>query len=400
MLLLGFITILLIGIPIAVYFAQTPQDLRSRAEKSTVLSFSPTSTTSSPIAKKVGDSFDLDVMVDPGKNVVSFIKLVITYDPTMLATSSAGACGSNFCPNQTVFGAPLAGPEYAQGTAGKNTISATFSVGGDPTKQIQSPTRIVTLSFKALSATSETPTQVGFDSENIQILSTASSDATTENVFSSGNPAFIVISSSNTSTTPTLGPTSSASSNKSPTCTSLAVDRATTGTAPYSITFTVNGTDSDGTIQQVTFNYGDGPVENVLSGGGIGTKTVSLPKAHTYANLGTYTATAILTDNNGATSVAVAGCSQTITVTAASSGSGAGAGSSGGGATGGSSGTGGAGSGGAGIAPTTAPIPTNTPIPAITDVSTLKPGPSEILLGIGALGVMISIIGAALFLSL
>jgi len=98
----------------------------------------------------------------------------------------------------------------------------------------------------------------------------------------------------------------------------LTVDRSTTGNAPYSLTFTANGTSSTGTISQVAFNFGDGQTSNVTQAGGIGTASVNVQASHTYNNPGTFTASAVLTDNSNNTSSSSASCEQTITVNAAS----------------------------------------------------------------------------------
>nr|MBA3724140.1 hypothetical protein [Candidatus Levybacteria bacterium] len=89
--LVGFLVVLLVGIPLTVYLLQQQQEVRSRAEKATIITFTPDSTQAAPIQKKVGDSIELDVNVDPGKNLVSFVKLIIIYDPEVVATASANS---------------------------------------------------------------------------------------------------------------------------------------------------------------------------------------------------------------------------------------------------------------------------------------------------------------------
>ena len=344
--LIGFIIILLVGIPVTIYFLQKQQETRSRAEKSTNLTFSPESTESSPIQKKIGDSIPLDIMVNPGSNLVSFVKLEITYDQDKLATASAGA----FTPNTAVFPTVLEGPIY---TPGK--IAVTLSVGPDPTKAIQSIAKAGTVTFTALANTLDgQPTLVTYGITT-QVLSIGSSDQASENVLSSTTPATIVIGGAGPSgspisiptgvltptptateiptividtptqapiptdtpsVTPTIAPSPSGSSsaNAVPICNNLAVDRSTTGTAPFSITFTASGTDADGTISKVNFNFGDGGVSgDITTSGGIGTNSVNVATSHTYNNAGTYTASAVLTDDGGDVSTATA-CEQTIIV--------------------------------------------------------------------------------------
>ena len=330
--LFGFIAVLLIGIPVTIYLVQRQQETRTRAEKSTTVSFTPDSSATAPIQKSVGDSIPLDIMVDPGQNLVSFVKLEIQYDPEKLATASADA----FVQNSTVFPSVLEGPIY---TPGK--IAVTLSVGPDPTKSIQAKAKAATVTFKAINNTPPgTPTLVSYGAVT-QVLSIGSNDQASENVLSSATPATIeiggaVVTPSVTippgTPTPTIAVTptdipstptptgipTTPSTNQVPVCSSLAVDREAVGNAPLSLTFTANGTDADGTITKATFNFGDGQVSDVTEAGGIGTATVNVANSHTYNNAGTFTAQAILTDNGSGVSDS-ASCKQTVTVTATGS---------------------------------------------------------------------------------
>lgn len=350
--LIGFLVVLLVGIPLTVFLLQQQQEVRSRAEKSTIVTFSPDSTQAAPITKAVGDTVPLDINVDPGKNLVSFVKLEIQYDPEILATASANA----FQANTTAFPSIMEGPVY---TPGK--IAITLSVGPDPTKAIQQKVKAATVTFKTLKSTAPgTPTLVSYGaSPKTQILSIGSNDQASEDVLSSATPAYITVggaaptepipSGSPTPTvpitdiptplptdiiptaviptdiipspSPTLAPTGGPGApNNPPVCNSLVSDRATQGNAPFSVTLTANGSDTDGTISEVTINYGDGEVSKITNSGGIGTASVNASASHTYNNPGTYQATAILTDSANGTSVASENCKQTITVSASSSG--------------------------------------------------------------------------------
>ncbi|HWY80143.1 MAG TPA: PKD domain-containing protein [Candidatus Sulfotelmatobacter sp.] len=339
--LIGFIVVLLVGIPLTIYILQQQTATQQHAQASTNLAFNPGSTAAAPIQKNIGDSIPLDISVDPGKNLVSFVKLDIQYDPTILATASADA----FKPNVTAFPSMLEGPVYS---AGK--ISVTLSVGPDPTKAIQQKVTAATITFTALKATQPgTPTLVSYTT-NTQVLSIGSTDQASENVLSSAIPATIIIgntaptsaipSGTPTPTTevtptdvPTAAPTNAATDTPTPTtsptsgptssttppvCNTVTVDRATTGNAPFALTFTANGNSSTGTISKVTFNFGDGQVSDITQAGGIGTASVNVQASHTYNNPGTYQASAILTDNTNTVSSASANCQQSITVNAAS----------------------------------------------------------------------------------
>lgn len=408
LLLIGFILILLVGIPVTVYLLQKQQETRSRAQAATILKFAPDSSQTNPIQKKIGDSIPLDIMVDPGTNLVSFVKLQIQYDADKLSADQ-----SSFVPNTVVFPTVLEGPIYSPGK-----IEITLSVGPDPTKAVQTVAKAGTVTFKALANTAAgQPTLVTYG-QAVQVLSIGSSDQASENVLSATNPAAIAIGDGSTTTTPTTSPslnpiptgtltptpdatetpspsptttalatptptltgspaftptptgTGSASTNQNPVCNSLAVDRATTGAAPFSITFTANGTDTDGTISKVNFNFGDGEISgDITTSGGIGTNSVNVSTSHTYNNAGTYTASAILTDSNGGASSAT-GCQQTIIVQS------------------GSTPTPGSGS-------TGSTNPTYTPTPTMAAT-----GAFETAMGIGAVAMFLIIGGGILFFML
>lgn len=136
-----------------------------------------------------------------------------------------------------------------------------------------------------------------------------------------------------------------------PTCTSLIADVTTTGEAPYTLGFTAGGSDTSGTIDKVSFNFGDGGSLDLTQGGGIGTSTVSTTASHTYLNPGSFNATAILTNDQGSISD-TASCTLAVTIT----GSGSGA---------------------------------LSPIPAT--------GPSPAVIGVGVLGGVLLLIGVLLF---
>ena len=404
LLLIGFIIIILIAIPVTIFLVKQQQDNRSQAEKATTVSLLPTasstpSTLTTPIEKNKNDLISLDVVVDPGtnQNLVSFVKLELLYDPAKLATASAGPPKTPFDAETAVMSV-LEGPTY---TPGK--IVVTLSVGVDPTKVIQTETKIATVTFKAIDGTGSTPTEVSLG-PTTQVLSAGTNDQTNENVLAGTEGAFIAVAGEVTNlttptptpttaqtgtTSPTPSPTTAAGTTPTPTstvsattttnptptsgvsatniapaCSSLVADRSTTGTAPFSLTFTAAGTDSDGTITKITFSYGDGQVENVTQGGGIGTSTVNASAAHTYQNAGPYTASVILTDNNGGVSSAT--CSLGVTVDAASS--------------------------------TSTGSTTTTTDTTTTDTASLPAtGPGDILLGLGAIVSVLTVIGAALF---
>src|SRR3989344_4550532 len=113
LLLYGFVIVLLIAIPGAFYFV-SQQKPKISTEKATVLSLSPTTQNTT-----VGSIVTFDVNLDPSSiNQISFVKLILSYDTTKLATTEAtlkvlpwvANDGSTFTP------VILSGPIYGEGT--------------------------------------------------------------------------------------------------------------------------------------------------------------------------------------------------------------------------------------------------------------------------------------------
>lgn len=368
LLLIGMFLLLLIGIPVTIYILQQQTEDRSHAQKSTVLSYSPDSTPSSPIQKTVGDEFTLDLMVNPGANLVSFVSFEIDYDPQYLSVASS----NGFVPNAAAFPTILEGPTV---TPGK--ITGTLSVGAEPTRAIQTPTKAGTITFKALKPTTGQPTSIKYIQPITKVLSIGKQDQFSEDVLSSATPAYVVITADGETVTPEISPSDTPSDTPSPTdeptptdtpdtssnivpvCSALTISPTASGTAPFTASFTTEGSDTDGTVDKITYNFGDGQVSDITDAGGVGTATVSAQTTHTYDNPGTFQVSSILTDDVGGVS-AQNGCSQTITVLG---------------------------------------NPTPTPIASATP--TLEPtGPGDTFIGIGAVVAVLTVIGTFLFFAL
>jgi hypothetical protein len=371
LLLIGMFLLLLIGIPVTLYVMQQQTEDRSRAEKSTVLSYTPASTPSSPIQQAVGDEFTVDLMVTPGTNLVSFVSFEVNYDPQYVEVASS----NGFVPNTAAFPTTLEGPTV---TPGK--ITGTLSVGAEPTRAIQTPTKAGTITFKALKATGVTPTQVKYIQPITKVLSIGSNDQFSEDVLSSVTPAYILITGEvGPSTTPaptsaplpTAAPQPTAAPNPNPNpnpnpgggigtgvnvvpvCSTLTVSPGISGNAPLTVQFTAEGNDQDGTISKISYNFGDGEFVDITDSGGVGTATVSAQTSHTFTNPGTFQVTSLLTDDVGGVSTTT-GCNVTITVLGGSS-----------------------------------PAPTLEPT-----------GPGSTILGIGAIVAIVTAIGGFFFFSL
>ena len=362
--LIGFVVLLLVGIPVTVYLVQQQQELRSRAEKSTNLSFQPDSSRGEPIIAELGQEIPLDIMIDPGQNLASFFKVEIQYDPDKLATTA-----SSFQVNSAVFPAVLAGPEYSPGK-----ITVSMSIGTNPSNAVQTKVRAATINLQAVGETGEqTPTLVTYGINTV-VTSVGSEDQASENVLSNSTPATIRIGGTESAPTstprpttgpqptsgpaPTSGPTPTTvigDNNSSPLCSALIAD-TTSGTAPFTVNFTASGSDSDGTISKVTFNFGDGEVNDVTSGGGIGTAEINVLLSHTYTTSGSFQATALLTDDVNGVSDTV-NCSQNISV--------------------------------AGEATVATATPTIAPS-----------GTTEVLIGLGAIATVLMVVGSLVFFAL
>lgn len=365
LLLLGFLFVVLLVIPLTVYLVQQQQDLRSRANPTTTLQFTEPNRVAS-----VGALVKYDLIVSPGENQVNFIKLVLKYNGEVLQATPESFVldpASNF----SIIQDPTIGPEG-------NQLSVVLNIS-NAIQAIKTDTKFGSVTFEVIGA-SDVPEKIEFDTSQIQIRSLGTGDSYKENVFTGGTPAEITIQGDISPTpkvsttpepteepepTPDLSPTPTSTpsgdgatpaDNQSPVCSTFTTDRTPDGASPFSLTFTSTGSDTDGTISKATFNFGDGPVEDETTGGGLGTSSVSLSKSHTYNNAGTFTSTVMFTDDRGGTSETT-DCTVTVTVDGGSSGDVSG-----------------------------------TPLP--------DTGPRETIVGVGVLGGILFLIGTLLFFAL
>lgn len=390
-LLIGFIVVLLAAIPLTMYILVTQRTVtKSGAAPTSRLAFvAPTD----PVV--VGTPVTIPLTVDPtsngGSNVVSFVKVAFTYDGNKLQV------GSNYFTNGQSFPTTLEGPTNNCDTNKLCTITVTVSIGANPQQGVTSLTNVGTITFTPLAATdTNNPTVLNFVANQIQILSLATADQPAENVFAGGTslPLTIVTAGSlsgtpvptdtpepttTTTTDNTTGGTSDTggsstttsgggtTSGNTPTCSSLTADQNNTSNgAPFTVLLTAVGTSDTSTISKVSFNFGDGNSQDVTTGGGIGTASVSTQISHVYQANGTFTATASLTDADGNISAA-GSCTQTIAI------------------------------GGTQTAQANTPTPTGTPQP-VTTVGATGPGQTFLLAGAG--GAVLVTIGLVLLLAL
>jgi len=181
-----------ISIPLTISMLSKEQQDQSNAAASTSLSFTPGSSTSAPISAKVGGTVNLDLYVNPGTNDVSFVKYIVSYDPSKVKLVTTDPVDLN----STVF-TNVEGPVITSGQ-----IAQSVSIGSDPTKVITQSTRVATLHFTAIASTNGGTTPVTFNSTT-EALSAGPSEQASENVLSTTSPAIITISgASSISATP------------------------------------------------------------------------------------------------------------------------------------------------------------------------------------------------------
>ena len=145
------IVIQLIALPLILLAVKERQETQTQAEKSTTLFFNPTSSINTPLTKNVGESFSVDLMVNPGNNLVSLAKIEINYDPTKVTL----ATNNPIVVNSQAFPTTVEGPVVTE-TATTGRVQIVVSVGSDQTKVIQTETKVLTVNMKAVAPKSQT----------------------------------------------------------------------------------------------------------------------------------------------------------------------------------------------------------------------------------------------------
>lgn len=194
--LIASLLILMAAIPVTLLLTQEEQDTRSRASASSSLSYTPNTTSTTPLEKNVGDPIALDIIVNPGNNLPSLIKLEMLYDATKFDPAQ-----TPFTVNTTAFPSTIEGPIVLEGK-----VLVSVSIGNDVTKAIQQPTKVGTLNLIAKAGTNGTASLLAFGDQS-QILSLAENDEATENVLATTQPSFITIAAPTVIATGTATPT-------------------------------------------------------------------------------------------------------------------------------------------------------------------------------------------------
>lgn len=181
----GFFVVAVLGV--SVWFLRQQTVTNQHASASTTLAFSNPSQTAA-----IGDSVSANIIVNPGTNQVSIVKLSIQYDNSQVQIASGTA---GFTVNQTAFPQTLQTPSTTcSGT--QCTFSATYSIAS-PTQVIQTATTVGTLHLQALAATSGAVT---FGTATAA-YSTATGDQASQNILSSTTPMTITITAAGSDNT-------------------------------------------------------------------------------------------------------------------------------------------------------------------------------------------------------
>lgn len=177
--------LVIVGLIATIFLVKTKLNTRTQAEKATTLSFSPLTQT-----VEVNKEATLDININPGVNQVSFVKLVIKFDPTKFDSPS-----TTFTIDPTSALKINGEPVVTQGQ-----IAVVMDTGSDPTKVISTPQKIGTLKLTAgVQNDTQEPdliagdTQITFDQEQTQVRSIGSEDSSSENVLQSAPPATVTI---------------------------------------------------------------------------------------------------------------------------------------------------------------------------------------------------------------
>lgn len=135
--ILPFVSIglILLAIPLTVFFVGQRQEIRKRAAPASTLTLSPATVT-----KKVGETFTLEAKIDTGTNQVGVVQIRVVYDPAILQA-------------QDITNGPLA-PSISVSGKIDATGKASITVGAKSTSQpIKGAGTVAILTMKALTAT-------------------------------------------------------------------------------------------------------------------------------------------------------------------------------------------------------------------------------------------------------
>ena len=161
----------IVGLIITIFLVQKVQEIRSRAEKATILSLAPTNQN-----VEAGEEGQLEVVVSPGVNQVNFIKTTVIFDPEKFDFKK-----DSVKLNSDLGWAFLEGPKVGNGE-----ITFTAAVGSDPTQVISKNTqKLAKITFTVKEDAEDGDSDIVFDVNKTQIRSIGGGDPFTQNVLSS-----------------------------------------------------------------------------------------------------------------------------------------------------------------------------------------------------------------------
>ncbi len=249
------IGLILLAIPATVYLVGQQQDIRKRAAPATTLSLSPATNT-----KQTGDTFKLNVDIDPATNQVSTVKVYLTFDPTLLeATAMTNGASAPRVLNSgvvqsgtasiTVGAASNAQPIATRGTVAVVTLKAKAGTGGAPTSvQFASNTFVGGLNDATANVLA------GTEKAEVTIGGTPPATVTTPTATASATPK--VTTTPKTTLTPTLTPTLAATDSAEASSSALSITEATPSSGLSSAQPTIRGTAPPGSTVTLTI-YSD-----------------------------------------------------------------------------------------------------------------------------------------------
>jgi hypothetical protein len=178
------VAIQIVVLPLMLLMVKQEQETSVQAAPATTLYFNPASSVNAPIIKNVNDAFALDLMVAPGNNLVSLIKVEINYDPAKFKLSATNP----IIVNSRAFPVTVEGPVISE-SAGK--IQIVVSVGSDQTKVIQEATKILSLNMVTINSTNQT--QISVNTKESKLLTVSPHNENSENVLSYSYPAYVTV---------------------------------------------------------------------------------------------------------------------------------------------------------------------------------------------------------------
>lgn len=192
------IGVILLAIPATIFLVSQQQELRKHAAPATTLALTPSAVSQNP-----GDTFRLNVTLDPATNQVVTAKIFVTFDPTKLKAT-------------TITNGPNAPKVLNSGVVGNGTASITVAAAST-SQPITQKGSVAVISFKALAGTGTTPTEVKFASNTF----VGGLKEPTANVLIGTTGAKVAIKGDSTTptTTPTATPSATPTGRLTPTLT-------------------------------------------------------------------------------------------------------------------------------------------------------------------------------------